>query len=112
MENTVNLNSENGIHLELSNNNTILRNIANSNENYGIFLFYSNDNLISENFLVNNKDCIKEDYCLGNKFEYNFPCFYGENRFIISGYETFILLCIFSFFTIILVMFKLSRLRR
>jgi len=112
MENTASLNSENGIHLEFSNNNTILGNIANSNVNYGIFLFYSNDNLISENILVNNKDCIKEDNCLGNKFENNFPCFYGENRFIISGYEIFFIILIFSFFNIVLVIFKISKCRR
>ena len=105
LKNNVSNSGDNGIILMNSNYCSLLKNKVFNNENYGIYLLKSNYSFISENRLVGNKDCIKEEYCEGNQFKNNYPCYYREkdNGNIILLYGLIILLCVICFFIVVLV---------
>ena len=75
--NTANNNSDYGISLSSSDYNTISGNTANNNS-IGISLFSSDYNTVSKNILQGNSKCIMEENCIGNTFQNNDYCDYGE----------------------------------
>ena len=69
-DNEFNENEESGIHLFLSDDNTIENNEANDNY-YGIYLHISDNNVIKGNTFIGNMQGIFEEDCEGNTFENN-----------------------------------------
>jgi len=103
--NNLNYNYGVGIVLRYSINNSIVGNTAYTNtriNTVGIYLFYSDCNIISGNILIGNGECIKEESCYDNFFEYN-NCINDnqEERAIFTSYIIIILIVI-SFVAIII----------
>ena len=105
--NIANNNYRYGIILSSSDYNNVSGNTANNNQ-YGIYLHYSNYNTVSKNILHKNCRCIWEENCIGNTFQDNEYCNYGEVDGNISGYHLFFLLSTLSV-AVILISKKLKK---
>ena len=90
--NTANHNQR-GIYLLFSDKNNATTNNVSYNDEYGIYLLSSDNNLISGNTLMDNSECIVEDFCEGNIIENN-DC--GKIDKVIHGYNLFFFISILS----------------
>jgi len=97
-ENTAH-NGDFGLQLAGSRYNNITRNNA-SNNGIGVYLIFSDYNNIMENELLENDECIREEFCEGNRFDNN-DC--GKVDGVISGYNLFFLFGILSVVPIIIL---------